>query len=193
MIVVDARGDVCPVPVIKTKKALEEASERERVEVLVDNDIAFQNVQKYGNEVGNILSAEKKSEQEYHIVIEGKEKEDELKKQETNCIYVIRSNAMGVGDEALGKTLLKGFFYALTQVEGLPKKILFYNSGAYLTTSESESLEDIKYLESQGVEILTCGTCLDFYGLKDKLEVGNVTNMYAIVEAMNQADKIVTP
>ncbi len=81
----------------------------------------------------------------------------------------------------------------MTQLEQLPKTMLFYNGGATLTTEGSDSLEDLKSLEAQGVEILTCGTCLDYYGLKDKLAVGGVTNMYSIVEAMAGAGRIIRP
>lgn len=100
---------------------------------------------------------------------------------------------MGEGKEDLGKVLIKGFIFALTQLEELPKTILFYNGGAKITAEGSESLEDLKTLEAQGVEIMTCGTCLDYYGLKEKLQVGTVTNMYSIVETMNNADKIIRP
>ena len=110
-----------------------------------------------------------------------------------NIVVVISSNQMGSGQEELGKSLLKGFIYALSQQDTLPSTILFYNSGAYITSEESASIEDLKSLEAQGVEILTCGTCLNFYGLTDKLQVGEVTNMYVIAEKMTQADLIVQP
>ena len=100
---------------------------------------------------------------------------------------------MGSGSDELGAALMKGFLYALSQQETLPRTILFYNGGAALTSEESPSLADLKSLKAQGVEILTCGTCLNFYGLSDSLKVGEVTNMYAIVEKMTQADLIVKP
>ena len=100
---------------------------------------------------------------------------------------------MGNGNDELGKVLIKGFLFAVTQLEKLPKTMLFYNGGATLTAEGSDSLEDLKSLEAQGVEILTCGTCLNFYGLTDKLQVGEVTNMYVIAEKMTQADLIVQP
>lgn len=81
----------------------------------------------------------------------------------------------------------------MTQLDTLPKTMLFYNGGATLTTEDSDSLEDLKSLEAQGVEIMTCGTCLDYYGLKDKFAVGTVTNMYSIVETMAKAGRIVRP
>jgi selenium metabolism protein YedF len=100
---------------------------------------------------------------------------------------------MGVGHDELGGVLIKGFIFALTQLDELPSAILFYNGGATLTTEGSASLEDLKNLEAQGVEILTCGTCLNYYGLSDKLQVGDVTNMYVIAEKLTTADLVVKP
>ena len=110
-----------------------------------------------------------------------------------NTVVVIASDKMGEGSEELGKTLMKGFIYALNQQETLPKTMLFYNGGAALTCEGSPALEDLKSLAVQGVEILTCGTCLNFYGISDKLQVGEVTNMYVIAEKMTQAGLIVKP
>ena len=95
--------------------------------------------------------------------------------------------------DELGKILIKGFIYALSQMETHPDTILFYNGGAKLTTEDSESLEDLKKMEEEGVEILTCGTCLKHYGLMEKLMVGKVTDMYTIAERMTGADKVIRP
>lgn len=110
-----------------------------------------------------------------------------------DMVVVVASDRMGSGNDELGKVLIKGFIFAVTQLDELPKAMLFYNGGATLTAEGSDSLEDLKSLEAQGVEILTCGTCLDYYGLKEKLAVGSVTNMYSIVEAMANAGKIIRP
>ena len=111
----------------------------------------------------------------------------------SNTVVAVSSDRMGSGNDELGKVLIKGFIFAVTQLDTLPKTMLFYNGGATLTTEGSDSLEDLKSLEAQGVEIMTCGTCLDYYGLKDKLAVGSVTNMYSIVETMANAGKIIKP
>jgi selenium metabolism protein YedF len=100
---------------------------------------------------------------------------------------------MGSGNDDLGKVLIKGYIFALTQLDELPKTILFYNGGATLTAEGSDSIEDLKNLEAQGVEIMTCGTCLNYYGLTEKLQVGTVTNMYSIVETCAKASKIMKP
>ena len=100
---------------------------------------------------------------------------------------------MGQGDEALGNMLMKGFIYALTQLEQLPSSVLFYNSGVLLTTHDSEMIKDLQVLVDQGVEVLSCGLCLQHYQLQDQLLVGEVTNMYTILEKQMQAEGVIRP
>ncbi|MCF0132575.1 MAG: sulfurtransferase-like selenium metabolism protein YedF [Blautia sp.] len=204
MIQVDAMGDACPIPVVKTQNAIKELNGAGVVETLVDNDVAVQNLTKLANHNGYGIKSEKVRDGQFKVTItvgEGTDVPDETGSAEClvkpsdkkNIVVVISSNQMGNGSEELGKTLLKGFIYALCQQETLPKTILFYNGGAFVTCEESPALEDLKSLEAQGVEILTCGTCLNFYSLAEKLQVGEVTNMYVIAEKMMQADLIVKP
>ena len=110
-----------------------------------------------------------------------------------DTVIAIASECMGNGDDQLGATLMKGFIYAVSQQEELPRAILFYNSGAKLTAEGAPTIEDLKSMEAQGVEILTCGTCANFFGLEGKQAVGSVTNMYAIVEKLTAADKVIRP
>ena len=200
MITVDAMGDNCPIPVIKTKKAMDALTGPETIEVLVDNEIAVQNVTKMATSAGGKVTSEQKAEKEYVVTIEmeGAPAADGAEAvcapdARDNTVVVVSSDRMGSGNDELGKVLIKGFIFAVTQLDKLPKTMLFYNGGATLTTEGSDSLEDLKSLEAQGVEIMTCGTCLDYYGLKDKLAVGSVTNMYSIVETQAKATKIINP
>ena len=201
MITVNAMGDNCPIPVIKTKKAMQGLKGPDMIEVLVDNEIAVQNVSKMAASGGGKVTSEKLGEKEYKVTIETEGLQAVPETEEVQCetdrkddsVVVISSDRMGNGNDDLGKVLVKGFLFAVTQLENLPKTMLFYNGGAVLTCEGSDSLEDLKSLEAQGVEILTCGTCLDYYGLKEKLSVGAVTNMYSIVEAMAGAGKIIKP
>lgn len=164
------------------------------LEVFVDNEIAVQNVSKMAANEGGDVTSEKIAEGKYRVEIR-LSSVDKVEKEETekHTIVVVSSDRMGSGNDELGKVLIKGFIFAVTQLEKLPEKMLFYNGGAVLTCEGADTLEDMKSLEAQGVEILTCGTCLDYYGMKEKLQVGSVTNMYAIVEAMSQADRIIRP
>ena len=200
MITVNAMGDNCPIPVIKTKKAMAALTGPETIEVLVDNEIAVQNVTKMASSSRGKVTSEKLGDAEYKVTIEmeGAPEADGAEAvcapdARDNTVVVVSSDRMGSGNDELGKVLIKGFIFAVTQLDTLPKTMLFYNGGATLTTEGSDSLEDLKSLEAQGVEIMTCGTCLDYYGLKDKLAVGTVTNMYSIVETMAKAGRIVRP
>lgn len=201
MMNVDARGDACPLPVVKAKKAIAELKGAGQVEVLVDNEIAVQNLTKMAQQKGYPYSAEKLAEKDYRVLFTIGEAAAEpageapacMSDTRTDTVVAIGSDKMGIGAEELGKTLLKAFVFALTQQDQLPKTILFYNSGASLTCKGSPMLEDLKALEAQGVEIMTCGTCLNFYGLTEKLAVGSVTNMYTIVEKLTLAGNVVKP
>ena len=205
MIKVNAIGDACPIPVVKTLNAIKELKGADVIETLVDNETAVQNLIRMADKKGCKVNAEKISDNEFKVTIEVGEAvlatpvdtENvvcELPKNgKKNTVVVISSKAMGHGGDELGTALMKGFIFALSQQETLPTTILFYNGGANIPVEGSVSLEDLKNMEAQGVEILTCGTCLNFYGLTDKLAVGEVTNMYTIVEKMTGADLIIKP
>lgn len=207
--IVDARGLACPLPVVNAKKAVGEFQEDGILTVLVDNEIAVQNLQKFAAQKGLQAAGEKKGEKEYEVAIQvainaaaAPKAQEEPEEEEINCspdsrkkglVAVLSANVMGGGEEKLGKALMKAFVFALTKQDVLPETIVCYNSGAYLTCEGSDSLEDFKALEAEGVNIMTCGTCLDFYGMKEKLAVGTVTNMYDIVETMENARSIIRP
>ena len=201
MLNVDARGDACPLPVVKAKRAIAELNGAGEVEVLVDNEIAVQNLTKMAQQKGYTYSAEKLAEREYRVLFTVGEAAPETPAApeactpdaRTDAVVAIASDKMGEGAEELGKTLLKAFVFSLTQQEKLPKTILLYNGGAHLTCEGSPMLEDLRALEAEGVEILTCGTCLNFYGLTEKLAVGGVTNMYVIAEKLLHAGNVVKP
>ena len=196
----------CPLPVVNAKKASEEMTNGGTLTVLVDNEIAVQNLTKFGNSKGFTVSSEKKADKDFAVTFQipenGAAPATAAESAAPTCapdskkhglIAVLSANTMGNGEEQLGKLLMKSFIFALTKQDQLPETILCYNSGAYLTCEGSDSLEDLKSLEAEGVKILTCGTCLDFYNLKEKLAVGGVTNMYEIIEIMENAGTIVRP
>ena len=167
----------------------------------MDNEIAVQNLTKMAQQKGYTYSAEKLAEREYHVLFTVGEPAPETPAApevctpdaRTDAVVAIASDKMGEGAEELGKTLLKAFVFSLTQQEKLPKTMLFYNGGAALTCEGSPMLEDLRALEAEGVEILTCGTCLNFYGLTERLAVGGVTNMYVIAEKLLHAGNVVKP
>lgn len=189
MVKVNAVGFVCPVPVIMTKKALNEIAEGE-VEVLVDNETAKQNLEKLAKELGYEFKS-CKLEENFQVVINKKPNEDKKETKEENIVVVIDSDQMGKGDEELGKILVKGFIYSLTEMETLPKTVILYNKGVLLATVNENTIEDLKKLESMGVEVISCGTCANYYHVQDKLQVGSLTNMYTIVDRQFKATKLI--
>ena len=202
--VIDCKGMACPLPVVNAKKAAEELNSGDTLVVLVDNEIAVQNLTRFGEHKGFTVTAEKKAEKEYAVTMNitaggaPKAVQEEAVACKTDSrrkgmLVVLSANTMGTGDPKLGTSLMKAFVFALTKQDQLPDTILCYNTGAYLSCEGADTLEDLKLLESEGVTVLTCGTCLDFYGLKEKLAVGGVTNMYDIVERMENAARIIKP
>ena len=223
MITINAIGDTCPIPVVKTKKAIEKLEKPDTVETLVDNEIAVENLKKMASQMGFAVSDSKiNSGYSVKITVDDIDKINDNKMSATNAkatseakansiktgaddmvscniknsgekVVVIKSEFMGDGDNELGKVLIKGFIYALSQQDELLQTMLFYNGGAKITSEGSESIEDLKALEEKGVKIFTCGTCLNYYGLTEKLCVGEATNMYEITKKMTEASLIVCP
>ncbi|MGY3765503.1 sulfurtransferase-like selenium metabolism protein YedF [Vagococcus vulneris] len=198
---IDARGLACPLPVIQTKKALKE---NETVTTLVDNEIATQNLRKLAEQLNYIYQCEKISDVLYRVTISttGNEvgvnksiAEETVAAVKTSDEYtvVVDTDVMGRGSDELGANLLKTFIYALTEQDVLPKRAIFYNGGVKLTAENPDTISDLKTLAEAGVEIYACGACLDFYGLKEDIQVGEITNMYRIVEMMREANRIVKP
>ena len=187
---------------MNAKKASEELNTGDVLTVLVDNEIAVQNLTRFASHKGFAPSSEKKGEKEFAVTMQisgaaAAEAQEEIlcapDARRKGMLVVLSANTMGTGDPKLGTSLMKAFVFALTKQDQLPDTILCYNTGASLTCEGADTLEDLKLLEGEGVTILTCGTCLDFYGLKEKLAVGSVTNMYDIVERMEKAAQIIKP
>ncbi len=202
-LVIDARGDACPLPVVKTLKALGALGGAGEVETIVDNQVAVENLSRMASSKGCAFSSEQTAEKEWHCITTASGAVDvvagEVEAVECavparkNVVVQISAAVMGTGDDVLGAKLMKAFIFSLTQLDELPQTILFYNGGARLTCEGSGSLEDLKNLADAGVEILTCGTCLDFYGIAEKLAVGEVTNMYVIAQKLFGASVVVRP
>ena len=192
---VDARGLDCPKPVIQTKKALEKLKEGSLVTV-VDNAIAKENVSKLAKSMNLHYNVAEKNGYFYIDIFKGEEMGPEILGEEkptlNDLVILMGKDKLGEGSDELGEVLIQGYFYTLTEVEPFPKAILFVNSGVNLTVEDSPVIDHLRTLESKGVEVLSCGTCLDYFGLKEKLGVGGVSNMYTIVETMNGAKNTIS-
>ena len=201
MQLVDGRGLLCPQPLILTRKALKACQPGESLKIECDNQTAFQNIMTYlkdqllvptGTEAGGVFQIE--------VINQKNEKGEESGNFSLNpgiCssayVVVMSSDKMGEGDPQLGAILMKGFLNALHEQPVLPTNLIFYNAGVKLTTVDSGVIASLLELEADGVEIFVCGTCLDFYDLKQQLGVGKISNMFTLTEIMSQTGHIVSP
>ncbi|HHV06976.1 MAG TPA: sulfurtransferase-like selenium metabolism protein YedF [Firmicutes bacterium] len=199
---VDARGLACPLPVVKTKKAIENIDSG-KVVAIVDNTVARDNIMKLAQGLslpvdvvadgtdfilsimkgGGVAVAEPETGSEAAVLPERSGK---------NVVILFQADTIGRPEQELGDVLAKSFLYALTECTPTPRTLIFLNGGVRLTCTGSEALPSLKTLEVQGVEILSCGTCLDYLELKGELEVGTVSNMFSIIEKLMAADKVIT-
>ena len=200
---IDVSGKPCPIPVIETRKALAEQN-NDGVQVIVSTIEAVRNLEKMAGSFGYIFSYVENSQDSYEVMIDKKGKDLPVlgtadskpgilqnSTSSNGLAVVIGRNTMGEGAEELGKILIKGFIYSLTELPAPPKFLIFLNAGAYLTTDDANTVDDLKKLEKMGTEILTCGTCANYYGLQGKLAVGEITNMYGITERMVSAGSVI--
>lgn len=192
MIKINAVGIDCPKPVIMAKKELDKIEEG-TVEILADNRVCVNNLIKLAESSGHAYDMVQESADRFVVQIHkaGGTSEEAKVSAPINDDFTIAigSRYYGTGDDKLGEILMKSFIYTVTETEPLPKTIVFYNSGVYLTVKDSPVLDDIKVLAENGVEIISCGTCLDFFGLKEDLGVGEISNMYTIYEAIKNAGR----
>ena len=199
---IDARGQACPKPLVMARDTLKTLTKDDTLNVVVDNLVSAQNLEKMASQM-NLPSQKIQQGTDYIVSLFVKKsmfipQQEDIScdipdKAENSFIVVVDSNVMGHGDEKLCNILIIGFIYSLTCLEVLPKAVIFYNSGVKLVVEGSEVLEDLQTLAKAGVEIVACGTCLEFYQLKEKLSVGKIVNMLDIVERQTKAVKVVKP
>ncbi|MGE4558941.1 MAG: sulfurtransferase-like selenium metabolism protein YedF [Desulfobulbus sp.] len=199
--VFDCTGLPCPKPVLRAKDALAQGASS--IKVLVDNEASQSNVARFGRSQGHEVSCSREGDNLYSvtIVVRAGTAADSFDAGDYQCalpsspkmIYVISSDSMGRGSDQLGWALLQTFVQTIKDVQPLPSKIVLYNAGVKLVTTESGALEALRQLQARGVEILACGTCLDFFQLKSAIQVGQISNMHEIMSTMAEADKIVSP
>lgn len=193
---IDARGLACPKPVVLTKKAM---AEHDEILTIVDNKTASENVAKLARKLKAEVSVVEEAADYFKILIKNNgqneienstNKSSAAKSSANGKVYLIASDKLGEGEPELGEILIKGFLSTLLDIKPLPKKVIFLNSGVKLAVLEADLKKVLEDLEAAGVKILLCGTCLDYYELSDQVEVGEVSNMYEIVDSINSSDYI---
>jgi selenium metabolism protein YedF len=187
---IDARGLACPQPVIMTKKAIEAG---EDCVVIVDNEAARDNVCRMAKSQGCEADVEEKGGCFRIRVTRGadRNRNEDIVPAAGPTVVVFPCDRMGKGDDELGNILIRAFLHTLGEITPRPNVMIFFNAGVKLATDGSDVLEDLRALEKAGARLLVCGTCLDFFGLKDKLRAGMISNMYDITETMLSAGRVV--
>jgi selenium metabolism protein YedF len=204
MRIVDTKGQLCPAPLIATKKALKETAVGESFKVLTDNQTSFNNLSRflkdnYANfqvsETGGVwtLTITKTTVDITKAKVEEYSNSSISNFPKGDFIIVLASDKMGDGDNELGHLLMHNFIKALKNLDRLPQKMVFYNNGVKLVTKDSPVIEHLKDLEKMGVELMLCATCVNHYSLGSVIGAGTVSNMYAIAETMSSSGNIIRP
>lgn len=192
---------LCPQPLILTRKALKNCLPGETLKIEVDNQTAFQNILTYLKDQ-SLAPSGSETDGIFYITVVNQPVEEAASDDScsidpglcsSSYVVVVSSDKMGEGDPQLGAILMKGFLNALIEQPVLPTHLLFYNAGVKLATQDSGVIESLKGLEDSGVEILICGTCVDFYEVRTLLAVGRISNMYTLTETMAKAGKVIKP
>ena len=191
MQIVDSRGQVCPMPLIMLKKGLQNNKNGDALSILVDNEISVRNILSYLKSNG--YASECIVKEEYWVIEISKEMPNISNEiiQTKDQVLVVNRNIMGHGNDELGGILIKGFFTALCEVENKPNKIIFYNSGVLLCRFSYSDVASLQKLANQGVDLILCGACVDFFQIKDEICVGRISNMLAICEILTGCEKII--
>lgn len=201
---IDTRGKLCPAPLMMTRQAIKEAVTGEKIEVITDNETACSNLLHYLDELK--ITGVHTSEQDNikRICFEIPEHADDQTDMEPLCptpgkntrtgyVVVIKSDRMGTGDDELGHILMRAFINSLSEADTLPDSIILYNSGIHTALRNTDTAASLRKLEDKGITIYACGTCLDYYGVKDQLAIGVISNMYKITQLVTQTSHVVYP
>ncbi len=200
---VDALGKPCPMPVVLAKKAMSSLPIGVgEAQILVDNRIACENLAKLAAGMGYGYSCEEQGPERFMVTLSAGESSAESvsaprayardgEPPRNDLVVAVGRDSMGAGSEELGRILIKGFIYSLTQMTPMPKTVLFFNSGVKLATDGANTIADLRTLETGGTRVLLCGTCVNYYGLGDRTAVGEVTDMYHIVEELSRASSVI--
>jgi len=189
---IDCCGKTCPLPVIETKNALEKEGINE-IAVLVDNDVSRENVMRFLQSQGFSVSVmEENNVHRIEASRSGREEEKTVTTTQKLLVF-IDGETIGRGSEELGAILMKSFLLTLKELNPLPWRIIFINSGVRLAVEDSQFIAALHELAALGTDILSCGMCLDYYGIRDRLAAGRVSNMFEIASSFLEATNVIKP
>lgn len=207
--VIDARGRQCPEPLVMTKREIKRAEIGDQIEVTVDNDTSRCNVEAFLDELGFAHHREQTGDGVYSIcfaigdfsILENQASDNEycdvvsrpIKRKTDGYVFAIKSATMGMGDDALGELLMRACVNSIPELDTLPRFVVLYNGGVKLALRGTDTAESLARLAQSGVEVVVCGTCVDYFDLKGQLAVGTVSNMYRINTILAESHHVVYP
>lgn len=200
MKIIDTKGKLCPEPLILAKKGIQQSIAGEAIQIVTDNETACANLMEYLSELN--VPVQLSTEGTVHTFsITVPESLGEMPEVEEYCtpapkreyIVAVKSENMGMGDDALGKILMRAFVNSLLAADRLPSAILLYNSGVKLAVRGTDTADSLAQLEEKGIAIFACGTCVDYYGIKNELAAGMISNMYTMTKYLSETGHVVYP
>ncbi|MHC5374372.1 sulfurtransferase-like selenium metabolism protein YedF [Enterococcus sp. LJL120] len=192
-ITVNMLGKPCPIPVIEAKKALQELGDKAGlVEILVDNQVAIENIKKMAKGKHIPVEIKEITAEEFIVLLKKPNSQEEKNQESSEFVVIFGKQILGEGNPELGKMMMQSYIYSLTELPQAPTQLIFFHGGVFLTNQDSPVLEDLKKLADRGTEISTCGACLDFFDIKEQLAIGEITNMYTISLTLATAGKVIS-
>lgn len=197
---IDVKGMPCPKPLIATKRALSDESYPQGFVVLIDNETSKDNVERYLSD-NDVTFSTLQNGEVFSVTVEKSRSQQSATSTEGYCVagplkkHVIcfSGATMGKGADELGTILIQACVNTVKEAEPLPESLIFYNSGVMLTVDDSPVIESLKELEQMGVELVICGTCADYFKLKERISIGTISNMYTILDKLTAASKVIYP
>ena len=202
---VDCRGMVCPQPLVETRREIKKSNPGEAITVVVDNSTSLKNILRFleDNGVECVVKQEAESSSiTFNVPLQmtqpdkrAEEYCDVSPKPDVNSGFIVLLNSatMGKGNDELGKSLMKGFLSTLLELKATPTEIICYNSAVTLALKSSDTAATLQQISERGVKITLCGTCVDFYNLRDDLAVGQISNMLYIAQRLSSGVRIIQP
>ncbi len=187
----DLRNKSCPIPLVETRNFINN-NRNVDFKIILDNEVSFLKIKKYlENNKINYSANQSQDIYIFEVIFDGNERLSNEKFQINNFSVLVMSNLFGHGDEEISKTLMKSYFYSLSESITLPSNVIFINSGVKLLIEESGILKSLESLKNLGTSILACGVCVDYYGLNDRVKFCEITNIYSITEILNNSESVI--
>jgi selenium metabolism protein YedF len=188
----NCRGQACPGPVLQAKAALERLSPGDSFALEVDGEAARDNVRRFAEGRGAAVAVEGLAGG-WRLTVTAAEPPATAAPAGRPPAVLLASDSLGHGDDKLGRLLMEGFVATLADQAAPPDRVLLMNGGVRLAVEGAPTAAALRALSDRGCEVLACGTCLDFFAVRERLAAGRASNMFEIQKALLEASSVVRP